>query len=344
MFLPTPFAFPRTSRVALCSTALLLSLSGCAKKQPPTETPDGAGTEGGGSDVDRMATSTGTRPGKHEVKGVTQRLSAKRPARDPEKPRGERAARKPLSALEVGSFSPTSGAAGTTVEIFGAGFVEELAKNKVKVGGVAWTVEEALTDRLLVLVPENAKDGVIEVTVGKRTVKSAEKFVFVADGPVTSTNGLLGAVFDIPDGASEMPDFTTLGEPVGTVALGTIDVAPRPAANGFPGTRLADASFAIVFGGFLNIVEAGEYDLCLSSDDGSQLALEGQVVVDNGSAKTAPAEVCQLVFLEAGEYLAEVRYFNAGDSDIALQLAWAKDGGAKEIIPESVLFRPDGPA
>ena len=99
--------------------------------------------------------------------------------------------------------------------------------------------------------------------------------------------------------------------------------------------------FAIHFRGSLNVVEgqAGEYNLCLNSDDGSQLYLDETPVVDNDGIH-APREKCELVYLDAGEYQVDVLYFQGPRFQIALQWSWAKDGGAKTIVPADVLFRP----
>ena len=99
--------------------------------------------------------------------------------------------------------------------------------------------------------------------------------------------------------------------------------------------------FAIHFRGSLNIVDGagGEYELCLNSDDGSQLYLDQVVIVDNDGVHP-PRERCELVYMEPGEYQVDILYFQGPRYEIALQWSWAKDGGTKQIVPAEVLFRP----
>ena len=98
--------------------------------------------------------------------------------------------------------------------------------------------------------------------------------------------------------------------------------------------------FAIRFSGSINITEEAEYDLCLHSDDGSQLLLENTVVVDNDGVHDAAVETCELVYLAPGEYLLEIRYFQASGPTLTMHFAWAINGGDKVIVPTEVLFKP----
>src|SRR5690606_39671505 len=60
-----------------------------------------------------------------------------------------------------------------------------------------------------------------------------------------------------------------------------LDYDEVDAAEGFPGLKNLAQNYALKFSGSINIVEEAEYELCLHSDDGSQLLLEDTVVVDN---------------------------------------------------------------
>jgi len=62
--------------------------------------------------------------------------------------------------------------------------------------------------------------------------------------------------------------------------------------------------------------------------------------VDNDGVHAA-TEVCELVYLEEGEYSVELRYFQVTSPEVALQFTWSRDGGAKQIVPAEVLFRPE---
>jgi hypothetical protein len=149
------------------------------------------------------------------------------------------------------------------------------------------------------------------------------------DGP----NGLLAEAFALTSPAA-LPDFASLGAPAQSFSLRTVDHD-----GSIPGLKLQD-DFALRLSGSINILAEAEYELCLYSDDGSQLYLEDFLVVDNDGLHDEAVEACELVYLEAGEYGIEIRYFQAAGSNTTLFFAWAIDDGEKELVPAEVLFKP----
>ncbi|PRQ03716.1 PA14 domain protein [Enhygromyxa salina] len=167
------------------------------------------------------------------------------------------------------------------------------------------------------------------------------------------------AVVDIPEGEEEsgpnglfaeaysltavdaLPDFTSLDAPVESFEVANLDIDEDDVSNGFPGATDLSENYALRFSGSLNILEEAEYELCLHSDDGSQLLLEDTLVVDNDGVHDSPVEACELVYLAPGEYALEVRYFQATGPLLAMHFAWAINGGEKVIVPSEVLFKPD---
>jgi hypothetical protein len=154
-----------------------------------------------------------------------------------------------------------------------------------------------------------------------------------------SPNGLLAEAFAL-ESAESLPDFTALGSVAQSFAVPNLDVDDTDVAEGFPGLTALTQNYAIKFSGSINIVEEAEYELCLHSDDGSRLLLEGQVVVDNDGVHESAVEACELVYLAAGEYLIEVQYFQAEGPMVTMHFAWAINGGDKVIVPTEVLFKP----
>lgn len=312
---------------------------------------DGADPGGGGGEGEvgsgRVRDSTGTRAAPSR-KGV-KKIKAKKPPLNPKTGRLTAGPAKPGAKLGFESFVPTAASKGSAVELFGAGFSADAGNNGVTVAGVKWTVAEAATNRLVVTVPDGAKDGVFEVKVGGKTVKSKTPFSVLEDdggfGKPTSdaTHGLLGSVYSIGKKVTEMPAIDDLGDPIAVIAVDTLDVPARDFKQGFPGVGTEVVEwFAIHFKGSLNITEEGEYEMCLNSDDGALLYLDGNTIVDNDGVH-GPKEACELVYLYPGEYGADVLYFQGPKHEIALQWSWAKDGGAKGIVPREALFRPENP-
>lgn len=80
------------------------------------------------------------------------------------------------------SFTPASGAAGSSVTITGTNFSATAANNTVNFSGVVATVTSATTTQLVATVPATATSGAITVTTGGQTATSATNFT------VTNTN------------------------------------------------------------------------------------------------------------------------------------------------------------
>ncbi len=307
-------------------------------------------TDASGQSPHAAKDSTGV-SGPARRKGVARKLVAKKAPRDPEgggeKPEGPKPVVPkpfPVAPLAITGFSPTAATPGTAVEIVGTGFSTDPKKIKVSAGGVPWPVLDSRSNRVLANVPNNAKNGSIEVRIGGRKAKSAAAFQLLGEQSgfgktATSMHGLVGEVYAIGKEITKLPDFASLGNPTATIAVANLDVPPRSFEQGFPGVdgKLVEW-FAIRFLGSLNVEAAGEYKLCLNSDDGSQLHLDGALVVDNDGIH-APKDACELVYMEPGEYEVDLRYFLGPKFQIALQWRWSKDGSPMEPVPERALFR-----
>lgn len=334
-------------RISLTSLTLTLAVAGCAKKTPAeTESPDQPGSDADGDDQaatpSRARTVTGAKAAGNRVKGQL-RLSSDEPPRPEDDDLG------PASGdgkLLVEGFVPNAAAPGTMVEVFGRGFSPDVGKNKVTVGGKPWSVVKVGSDRLLAIVPEQATDGPIAIAVGKSKVATDATFRTMASDSAFAVeagtrNGLLGDVWAAGGDVTDLPDFAQLGEPHSVFAMGQLDVAPHGGPAGVLGPQApANDNFAVRLSGSLNVVGAAEYEFCLNSSDGSRLLLEDTLVVDNPGVHE-PTKVCELAYLEPGEYDIVVEYFHGTGSELALQLLWGKDGGTPVVVPSDVLFRPD---
>ncbi|MBI5626427.1 MAG: IPT/TIG domain-containing protein [Nitrosomonadales bacterium] len=94
------------------------------------------------------------------------------------------------SVPTITSFSPTSGAAGTTVTITGTNFSTTPANNSVTFSGTAATVTAATATSLTVTVPSGATTGAVSVTTAGGTATSAGSFT-VSTGTLNSSGGTL---------------------------------------------------------------------------------------------------------------------------------------------------------
>lgn len=337
-------SFSLLAACTLLSSGCIIATNNKGESKNPEGGDAASGDGGGGSGQARPPRDTlGTRggPKRTQAKAISTNLP---PKDDWDQGIGTPIDGDGKAAPELTGFTPTTGAVGTAVEIFGANFGSDANAIEVSAGGVAWTVTDLYADRLVAKVPEGAKDGPIKVKVGKKSATTDGAFSVLADdggfGTATGMNGLQGEVFAIPDSSDGLPAFDDLGEPHAVIAVPNLDVPTRDFTTGFPGVDgdLVEW-FAIRFTGGLNITEEAEYELCLNSDDGSALFLEGQLVVNNDGVH-ATEEVCELVYLAPGEYRMELQYFQGPRTEIALQFLWSQNGGDKVAVPESALFRP----
>ncbi len=89
--------------------------------------------------------------------------------------------------------------------------------------------------------------------------------------------------------------------------------------------------------GYIVIPETGEYEFQLFSDDGSDLRIGGELVINHDGlhGATAPAE--SFVELEAGTYAITIRMFDQA-VDAAVKLTWRTPGSdAFVVVPSSAL-------
>jgi hypothetical protein len=147
----------------------------------------------------------------------------------------------------------------------------------------------------------------------------------------------MGNVYALPAGTEALPQFAELGAPAASVPLRVLDINEK---GTFPGVALDSPAVGIQFLGSLNILEDGEYTLCLTSAAGSRLLLDGNDIVDNDKLHAAREE-CGTVEIGAGEYEVTLDYFFVKGEEVVLSFTWARDGGAAEIVPNEVLFMPE---
>jgi hypothetical protein len=100
--------------------------------------------------------------------------------------------------------------------------------------------------------------------------------------------------------------------------------------------RTRDDQFSLRFDGILRVPQEGEYVFYTTSDDGSRLYLDGQLVVDNGGLH-GPEEKSGTVRLSAGGHRITVTFFEQGGGEV-VTAAWQGPGLAKQEIPPEALF------
>ena len=183
--------------------------------------------------------------------------------------------------------------------------------------------------------------GVSEVGLEIRNSVGAGLGIFETE--VMPGHGLIGQVF-VPGGPIfQMPDFERL-TPIYTFLTSDLNVPMRSYTAGFPTPEMQSVveNFAIRFRAELKVTIPGRYTFELSSDDGSQLYVNGSLVVDNDGIHPTMRKRGS-VKLGTGIHPVEIHYFQGPRHAIALQWLYQPPNGAMRLVPPSVIYRSDKP-
>ena len=185
---------------------------------------------------------------------------------------------------------------------------------------------------------ENAPDNSSSLPTGENPLGSSE---------LTPESRFEGNVYEFPiAGLDPKQVYTSLPKPlptawlVGAIYTDKIDVAPRDFNQGFPNLpkpKQRDTLlewFAIHYKGNLVVPTAGDYQFKITSDDGSLVLIESNIVVDNDGQHGFVSAQSENVPLEAKVYPIEILYYQGPKFSLGIQLFWKKPGDSDySIIP-----------
>ncbi len=180
--------------------------------------------------------------------------------------------------------------------------------------------ESALVYRSPVTVTKNL---IINAKAFKQSyhpsVKSSANYDFVDP----HRNGVEWALYE---GAfTKLPDFSKL-QPSKSGRASGFDLASLD---------LPKENFALMFTGYVQIDEEGEYGFSTVSNDGSQLFIDDRLVVDS-DGEHGPMEKSGRIRLTAGRHAIKVTYFQSGGSKV-LRVYYQKQGKGQQPLPGSRL-------
>ncbi|HVN47509.1 MAG TPA: PA14 domain-containing protein, partial [Bacteroidota bacterium] len=95
-------------------------------------------------------------------------------------------------------------------------------------------------------------------------------------------------------------------------------------------------NFGVRYSGYIKIPADGSYTFYVNSDDGADLVIDEDVVVDN-DGQHAPTEVSGTTILKAGYHQIKVDFFQAGGGK-TLEVSIEGQGLKKQVIPKTLLF------
>jgi hypothetical protein len=176
----------------------------------------------------------------------------------------------------------------------------------------------------------------IDVTVTTATLQAATSVPNAVSGlNFTYYQSASSYTLDTQTNWITLPNFAAL-TPVLVGAVSGLDLTPRLRRNGY----------AFNFAGYLNVTNNGLYTFTLNSCDGSQLYVDGQLVVDwNGKHNSADAG--GWLGLQAGLHTLQVQYFFdvqpsslfPGEYFDQLSLSYAGPGFGLTAIPSTAFYR-----
>lgn len=103
----------------------------------------------------------------------------------------------------------------------------------------------------------------------------------------------------------------------------------------FPNKR-----YSIYWKGWIRIDQPGNYLFATRSDDGSNVYINGKLLIDNGGFH-AVREIAEPIDLKAGFHQIEIGYFQ-GEARDAMAVYWQPPGQERTLLPTEVLF-PEKP-
>lgn len=162
----------------------------------------------------------------------------------------------------------------------------------------------------------------------------------VAYDPATPTRGLIGNVYVLPSGTPALPNLDAMTS-VQTLVIGNLDVPNESYTVGFPDVPGLVEWFAISFKGQLYVASTGYYDFSVTSDDGSNVYIDGTKIINNDGVHAAKTVQAMKVYLTAGMHVWRVDYYQGPRYQIELDVWWRPSGvGSFVVIPPSVFYGP----
>jgi hypothetical protein len=158
---------------------------------------------------------------------------------------------------------------------------------------------------------------------------------------VVIPSGLEGRVYHIRHNTTKLPDFTKM-KAVGSIYASSLNVPPQDFKLGFPGVTKRVEWFAIDYSGRFWVEKPGDYGFTLLSDDGANLYIDGELVIDN-DGEHAPRELPGVARLTQGVHSVRVSYFQGRRYHVALVLKIAPPGEALKIFNTDDLKPPPAP-
>jgi hypothetical protein len=147
---------------------------------------------------------------------------------------------------------------------------------------------------------------------------------------VVIPSGLQGQIYHLRRNTPKLPDFRKM-KPRGSIYTTSLNIPLQDFRQGFPGVTKRYEWFAIDYSGRFWIEHAGRYRFVLTSDDGSKLYIDDELIVDNDGIHGVKDER-GAVDLSEGVHRIRVSYFQGPGTGVALVLKVAGPGEQLRIF------------
>lgn len=146
--------------------------------------------------------------------------------------------------------------------------------------------------------------------------------------------GLWAEYFDDMDGYATVEDRPMVARPEGKIEFGPIP-SPQQPDQGLKGWPMGGACAAI-FSGYIKIDKSDLYTFFLSSDDGSKLYIDGELLIDNDGVH-GMTDLWGQLDLGAGLHRIWITYYNAGGG-MGLVVQYKPRSDDRKVVPTEMLF------
>ncbi len=205
------------------------------------------------------------------------------------------------------------------------------------------SIGEDMAARILNDVDPRLFDGYAQHKIGntEKVLNGPDTGLGLFDIAVMPGHGLIAEVFVPGTPIHRMPNFEGM-LPVYTFVASHLNVPTRNYTKGFPmpDMRFVVENFAIRFRAELKIDRPGLYTFLLNSDDGSQLYINGKLIVDNEGIHSTRSRQ-RTIKLGIGIHPVEIRYFQGPRYAIALQWLYRPPNSPMKVVPPEVIYQPD---
>ncbi len=150
---------------------------------------------------------------------------------------------------------------------------------------------------------------------------------------------IVADLYQLAPDTQKLPDYALL-KSIKKICLSQLDIKVRKFSEGFPGVANLFEWFSLDANFIVKVPTDGVYEFKLIADDGANLYIANQKVIDNDGLHPVQEKTGSAA-LAIGDVNIRVSYFQGPRFDIALELMWKGPNDTEfTYIPKAYLKRP----